>query len=72
MDRSNYKQVTINVSVFEYNLITKFKKHGFSAREVLEYSSCPCDKCKNINVIVFDKKTGDEVSIPKGILINKR
>lgn len=71
-DRSLYKTVTINLSKYEWNQFIKLREHGFSAREVLEHSSCPCEKCKNINVVVFDKNTGEEITIPRGILVNRR
>jgi hypothetical protein len=68
MAKRTYCQITINVSPFEFKKFKEFKKnHNLSAREVLEYSGCPCEKC-NPFAIAFDKVTDEEIKIPKGIL----
>lgn len=40
---------------------------GLSIQKVLAHSGKPCDRCKNISVIVFDKE-GNELKIKRGIL----
>lgn len=66
---SDYPQITIRVSQFEFKRFKELKdNHNLSAREVLEYSGCGCEKCKGIYVIAFDKENGDEIKIPRGIL----
>lgn len=69
MAEIKYPQIVIRVSPFEFKQFQEFKeKHNLSAREVLEYSGCSCDKCKMIPVILYDKETGQEIKIPRGIL----
>jgi len=61
-------QIVVRVSQFEFKKFRELKdKHGLSAREVLEYSCCPCEKC-NPFVTIFDKVTDEQIQIPKGIL----
>lgn len=38
-------------------------------RELIEYSSEPCQQCKDVSVHVFNKE-GDQVSVPRGLLSN--
>lgn len=69
MAKNSYCQITVRVSSFEYKRFKELKeKHNLSVREILEYSGCPCEKCKGTTVIAYDKNTGEEVLIPKGIL----
>lgn len=71
MDIPDNPQIVVRVSQFEFKKFKELKeKHGLSAREVLEFSCCPCEKC-NPNIITYDKETGEEIKIPKGI-ISKR
>ena len=71
-DRTKYNQITINVSPYEARQFKKFKtEHGLSARQVLELSGCPCDKCKGITVTAYDKENGDPIEIPRGILTKR-
>lgn len=68
MARKTYCQITINVTPFEFKKFKEFKtNHNLSAREVLEHSGCPCEKCTPF-ITVFDKETGEEIKIPRGIL----
>lgn len=63
-----YHQITINVSQFEFNRFKELKqKHNLSAREVLEHSGCPCEKCTPF-IIAYDKETDEKIEIPRGIL----
>jgi len=72
MAETKYPQITIRVTPFEYRQFKKLKQdHNLSAREILVYSGCPCDKCKGINVIAYDENTGAEIKIPRGILSKK-
>lgn len=68
MATKTYPQIVIRVSQFEFKKFKELKKnHNLSAREVLEYSGCPCEKC-NPNIIAYDKESGEEIKIPRGIL----
>lgn len=69
---AKYYQLTISVSLYEFNRFKELKTHGFSAREVLELSNCLCDKCRGGSVIVYDKNTSEQVEIPKGILSKRK
>lgn len=40
---------------------------GFSIKKVLSLSGQPCERCKNIDVVAFDRK-GDPRTIRRGIL----
>lgn len=71
MSKNFYPQIVVRVSQYEIKKFMEAKEHGYSAREVLELISCPCQKCQNIPVVAFDKKTGDAFSIPRNILSNK-
>lgn len=72
MDKKRYCQITVNVSPFEFKTFKKMKEDfNLSAREVLEYSGCPCDRCKNTFIIAYHKITGEEIKIPRGILSKK-
>lgn len=72
MDIPKHPQIVVRVSQFEFKRFKELKdKHNLSAREVLEYSGCPCERCKNTFAIAFDKITGEEIKIPKGILSKK-
>lgn len=71
-----YKDVNIRKCnrVALYFGISDFKKlidaaddTGLSIHKILAYSGQPCEKCKNISVIIFDKD-GDAKKIKKGIL----
>ena len=67
-----YHQITIKVTPFEFRLFKQLKdKHKLSARKVLEYSGCACDKCKNVDIVTYDRETGEEILIPRGILSKK-
>ena len=72
MTEKKYFQLTISVSRFEFARFSELQKKGLSAREILEYSSCPCDKCKGTSVIANDKENGEEILIPKGILSKRK
>lgn len=68
MDIPTNPQIVVRVSPSEYKKFKDLKdNHGLSAREVLEYSCCPCEKC-NPFVVAFDKETDEQIKIPKGIL----
>lgn len=72
MPRKNYHQIVVRVTPFEYKQFVKLKKdHGLSARDVLELTSCPCDKCRGTNVTAYDRETGDEIKVPRAILSKK-
>ena len=72
VDRNKYNQITINVSPYEAKQFKKLKdEHGLSARQVLELSGCPCDRCKGINVLTYDKTDGAPIEIPRGILTKR-
>jgi hypothetical protein len=66
-----YKKIQIRVSIYEWRRFKEFQEKGLSVREVIEYSSCPCDRCKGVNVIAFDKIDGEPIEIPRGILTKK-
>lgn len=67
-----YPQIIVRISVYEEKLFKQLKKdHNMSAREVLEYSSCPCEKCKGSKVIAYDKEDGSPIEIPRGIISKK-
>lgn len=69
MGKSQYLQITIRVSQFEFNRFKKLKDdHKLSAREVLELSSCTCDKCIGTDIVAFDKTTGEPFKVPRNIL----
>ena len=67
----NYKKIQLRVSIYEWRRFKEFQDKGLSAREVIEHSSCPCEKCKGINIIVFNKIDGEPIEIPRGILTKK-
>jgi len=66
-----YKKIQIRVSVYEWRRFKEFQDVGLSVREVIEHSSCPCDKCKGVDIIVFNKENGEPIKIPRGILSKK-
>jgi len=72
MAKSTYQQITVRVSQYEYKKFKEFKdKHNLSAREVIEYSGCPCSHCKGTNVVAYNKENGDEIIIPRGFLTKR-
>lgn len=66
-----YYRINVRVSQSEWNKFKKFKKLGLSARKVLELSGCPCDKCKGMNVVVYNEDDGGQILIPRGILTKR-
>lgn len=67
-----YDQITLKVTPYEFKIFKHLKEaHKLSARKVLEYSGCGCEKCKNLHVIAYDRETGQEITIPRGILSKK-
>lgn len=67
-----YPQIVVRVSAYE---IKKFKElkdvHKLSARQVLEYLTCPCDRCKNVDIVAFDKSSGEPFTIPRNLMSKK-
>lgn len=63
-----YTQICIWLSPIEFKeLIDVQAETGFSNRAILSYSSRPCERCKNVPIIAFDKD-GNEFKIRRGIL----
>ena len=72
MDKVTYNQIVVRVSPYEAKQFKKLKdEHGLSARQVLELSGCPCDRCRGISVITYDKIDGAPIEIPRGILTKR-
>ena len=72
MSKQKYGRIYLRVSPFEEKQFRRLKEeHGLSARQVLELSGCPCDKCKGVNVITYDRVNGEPIEIPRGILTKR-
>lgn len=69
-DNGKYHTILIRVSHYEYAQFLKYKEQGLSARKVLECCVQPCEHCKNISVITYDKND-NLVIVKKGILKEK-
>lgn len=66
-----YNQIGIRVNSRTFKkIIDLFSDHNLSAKTILEASGRPCDKCKDIHVVVFNSD-GAEIKIPRGILTKK-
>lgn len=73
-----YKGIKIRKSnIFQYRmdailyktLILESERTGLPISKILAFSSKPCERCSQIDIIVYDKND-DEVRIKKGILYN--
>lgn len=48
-------------------LIIESEETGLPISKILAYSSKPCEKCVNTNVVAFNRE-GDQVNVKRGIL----
>ncbi len=63
--------IHLRVTPYEMERFLKFREQGISARQALQATGCPCEKCKGLEVIVYNK-TGDPVRIKKEAILTKR
>jgi hypothetical protein len=60
--------VVLKFSAAKYKyLILESERTGLPMSKILAYSSRPCERCTQIEVVAFNKE-GDEVKIKRGIL----
>lgn len=64
--RYNYLRMLFGVAEYK-KLIDVAEDTGLSIKKILAYSGQPCEKCKNIEVVVFDKNNNPH-RIKRGIL----
>jgi len=64
---SEYPQLVIRVSQFEFKRFQTLKENGLSARKVLEHicEKCPCD-------LIIPNKDGYNIEIPNKLLSKKK
>lgn len=72
MAEQKYPRIYLRVTHFEFKKFKELKDNfKLSPREVLEYQTCPCERCKNTSITIFDK-LDDPFTIPKSILKKKK
>jgi hypothetical protein len=64
--RSNTYKHRFNAVVYKM-LILESERTGLPISKILAYSSKPCDRCAQIDIIVFNKED-EEIRIKRGIL----
>jgi len=63
-----YNKVNLMMGEVQFKkLIDEVDRTGFSIPKILSYSSKPCDRCKDMMVVAYDKE-GNEMLIKRGIL----
>lgn len=72
MDNNQNYLLSVRLRPYEYKKFQELKdEHGISQREILELITCPCDKCRNMPIVAYDKITGEPFIIPRDILTKK-
>jgi len=64
--KCNKVRFNLSAAAFKY-LILESERTNIPITKLLIYSSKPCEKCTNIDVMVFNKD-GDEFKIKRGLL----
>jgi hypothetical protein len=64
--KCNKIRLTFSASAFKY-LILESERTNIPITKLLIFSSKPCEKCTNMDVVVFNKD-GNEFKIKRGIL----
>lgn len=68
-DKSPYKKLQCRVAPYEWDRFKELELKGIGVREVFE---ALCDKCSNMKIYAFNRKTGNEVEIPSNILSKRK
>ncbi|HUM53591.1 MAG TPA: hypothetical protein PK431_17355 [Chitinophagales bacterium] len=68
---ADYYTIQVRVNQFVFNKFKEYKKKGFTAKEILEQISCPCNESNGIEIVTFNED-GEQVKIPRGILTRKK
>jgi hypothetical protein len=68
--KSKYCQIVIRISQEEFDIIQGIReKTSLSYREIVGYSSKPCDCCKGLDVVAYNSQDKN-VKIKRGLLFH--
>ena len=62
----NLVNIQVSAPIFKF-FILEAERTGLPITKLLAYSGKPCEKCTNIDVIIFGKD-GEEIKIKRGML----